>query len=236
MAKSLIHSHSLAALALLGAGAAAAAAGPAEAAVQYDLVDQSYAFVVPPGNAAFTTPPPFDLQLTVSDAAVARGSLAVNVDANTRPLALSGDADDLVSLRASADVYQPGRASSRGFANIELSFNATGDVTASAIRYFGDLSGARLRGTGDAISGFYVTEGGGCPGNDSSPIGNSGGQIVDASTSAAVRPSCSDGAYTTSLVSSWSSGPKNGSPWTWSQCRWLTRAAPRNGAEQPRPK
>ena len=184
MAKSLIHSHSLAALALLGAGAAAAAAGPAEAAVQYDLVDQSYAFVVPPGNAAFTTPPPFDLQLTVSDVAVARGSLAVNVDANTRPLALSGDAGDLVSLRASADVYQPGRASSRGFANIELSFGAAGDVTASAIRYFGDLSGASLRGTGDAIAGFYVTENGGCPGNDSSEQCSVSGALVRTGASA----------------------------------------------------
>ena len=169
MAKFLIHPRSLTIiLGLMGVCAAVAGVGPAQAAVRYDLVDQSYAFVVPPGNAAFTTPPTFDLQLTVSDAAVARGSLSVNVDANTRPLALSGDADDLVSLRASADVYQPGWASSRGFANIEVSFDAVGDVTASAIRYFGDLSGASLRGTGDAISGFYVTENGGCPGNDAS--------------------------------------------------------------------
>ena len=52
------------------------------------------------------------------------------------------------------------------------------------------------------------------PGNMSRPIGNTGGLIAARSTSQAVRPSCSDGAYTTRWVSSWSSGPKNGRPCT----------------------
>ena len=178
------HARATFTLAALGVCAAVAGAGPAKAAVRYDLVSQSYAFLVPPANSSFTTPPVFNLALTVSDAAVARGSFAARVDGNIRPVVISGDTADFVSLAAGDDAYNapstsnPFLTTSRGFADISLSFDLLGDVTASAIRYFGDLSGANLRGTGNATSGFYVRENGGCFGTDSSQVCSVSGTLA----------------------------------------------------------
>ena len=179
MTKLAICRRALAALCLC-----AAAAEPAGAAVRYDLVGQGYAFLVPPSNPAFTTPPVFNLALTVSDEAVARGSFAARVDGNIRPIVISGDATDFVSLVAGDDNYNartltsPFITTSRGFADISLFFDGVGDVTSSAIRYFGDLSGANLRGTGTAISGFYVRENGGCFGSDFSEVCSVSGTLA----------------------------------------------------------
>ncbi len=178
------HAQAALKLAIMVATLGTYAAGPAEAAVRYDLVGQSYAFLVPPNNPSFTTPPVFNLALTVSDAAVARGSFAARVDGNIRPVVISGDAADFVSLVAGDDAYNAPSASnpfltnSRGFADISLSFDLLGDVTSSAIRFFGDLSGANLSGTGNALSGFYVRENGGCFGTDSSQVCSVSGTLA----------------------------------------------------------
>ena len=145
-------------LALLGLCAATAGAKPAAAAVRYELVDQTYEFPLPPDPAI--TAPPFSLALTVSGAAVARGSFSARVDADAKPQIILGDAADFVRLIVPDGAYAPGGPISRGFADVQLLFDRAGDVASSAIRYYGDVGGANLRGTGSAISGFYVREGG----------------------------------------------------------------------------
>ena len=89
-----------------------------------------------------------------------------------------------MSLVAGNDAYNartltsPFIMTSQGFADIRLSFDAVGDVTSSAIRYFGDLSGANLSGVGNVISGFYVRENGGCFGSDESQVCSVSGTLA----------------------------------------------------------
>ena len=60
-------------------------------------------------------------------------------------------------------------------------------------------------------------------------IGNAGGDIICESRSKPVRPD-SSGMYTSTRESSRSPAAKNGIPWTWSQCMWLSMIEPLKAA------
>ena len=67
------------------------------------------------------------------------------------------------------------------------------------------------------------------------PIGKCGGDMPRASTAAALSPPSCSGSSSVTRASSRSPARKNGSPCTWSQCRWVSRMVPSKGRLPSRP-
>lgn len=153
--------HTLAALAVGAMMAAVPSA--AEAVATYTLANQVYGYTALPGDPAYTAP---DLQfsLSISDAAVARGSFTLSGGGAGVPGNMGvffGDVADFVSATytnsdTGTEIVIPSRI--RGTINANLTFGGDGTVLASSVSFLGDLIEVLLGGSSAAFGGTYGTE------------------------------------------------------------------------------
>ena len=144
-------------LAALGLLAAVGAAAPAEAVVVYQLRDQMFS-----ATSAYV-PTGFGLSFTVSDAAVARGSLSVRGNGFSSPNPIqeyTGDVADLLRLDVNGSgVISPSPYISSAF-NISASFAANQSLTSFSLDWTGADTAVRLRDIGGGlVSGPIASDG-----------------------------------------------------------------------------
>ena len=130
--------------------------------VTFRLVDTTYNDVaLSLGATPGTT---FDFALTISDAAVTRGSfnLSGRGSGASPPPIFVGDVADFVSIGNSTDSAGPGGLF--GTLRIRLNFSPTGSVVGGGTIDFQPVfSGLTLSGTGGIFSGTFGTETDRCP-------------------------------------------------------------------------
>ena len=143
-------------IAILAAAMACGLATGAQAAVRYSLVNPTY------NQAAQDAGERFDFSLTVSDAAVARGTFSLSgqgFSPNIRPI-YTGDLADFVSatfaLLTENETVTP--AFLTGSITLSLAFGAGSAVTASSVAYSSPNEMERLGGTSASFGGTFATD------------------------------------------------------------------------------
>ncbi len=123
--------------------------------VAFQLVDMTYNSFAQSLGAGFA------FALTISDAAVTRGSFNLTGSGGGGPTTYVGDVADFVSAVDNAD--RATATSLVGTLRIMLNFSSTGAVLSGNINFNPDFSGLSLRGTDGIFSGTFGTEFDHCP-------------------------------------------------------------------------
>ncbi len=140
--------------ALLAAAMACGLATGAQASVTYTLANPVYNQAALDGGAATFGFAPVDI--TVSDAAVARGSFNVTLQGSpTAFLVRTGDVADFVSFHGRELASSTSIA---GQLTASLSFAADGSVSAGSLEFFGISDALRFSGTSASFGGQFASE------------------------------------------------------------------------------
>lgn len=126
-------------------------ASTARADVTYTLIDRVYDL------AARSVGAFLNVSLTVSDAAVERGSFTLSGTGDfLGPVTYSGDVADFVSFTAN-ETATPDECMC-GSISLNASFASDGAISSAAFDYFGIDEGSELRGSGAAFGGYFNSD------------------------------------------------------------------------------
>jgi len=126
----------------------------AQAAVRYSLVNPVFNQAALDGGAAQFGFAPVDI--TVSDAAVARGTFNVTLQGSpTLFIVRTGDVADLVSFHGRELASS---TSISGQLTASLSFAADGSVSSGSLDFFGVSDALRFSGTSASFGGLFASE------------------------------------------------------------------------------